>query len=55
MMGKWGLMIGGLVVVAVGFAALRQLRSIGAARLDLGEVSESWLREQRGDKRHGMD
>jgi hypothetical protein len=37
-------------IVAVGFAVTRRQRWQGGSQIDLGEVSQSWIREQRSDK-----
>jgi hypothetical protein len=40
-----------LGVVCVGFVVARVRGSRAGSMLDLGEVSQSWLTEQRADKR----
>jgi hypothetical protein len=38
-------------IVGVGFAVTRFRRSRGGSLFDLGEVSQTWITEQRVDKR----
>jgi hypothetical protein len=48
-MGVW-IAVVVVAVVGVGVAA-RRLRASSTSAIDVGDVSDSWLREQRADKR----
>jgi hypothetical protein len=48
-MGVW-IAVVVVAVVGVGMAA-RRLRASAASQIDVGDVSDGWLREQRADKR----